>query len=105
MSDKIKPKSVWSKETQAQIDKTLKMGEELQALVDKQFKSGKIKLEVIDNDTHHIALTFGRPGRTEMSVVRGMPLLEVYEGEEVDMDQDPLFCYDGTLEENKDCEG
>ena len=110
MTDK---ESVWSKETQEQIDKTIKTGQELQASVDKirdqqtrtKIMDDKIRLRVIDNTTHHFSLTFGRPGRTEVSVIIGMPIVHVYEGAEVDTEQDPLFCYDGTLEVNKDCEG
>jgi len=47
--------------------------------------------------------SFDRPGRVEVFVVDGALHAHFYDGVEVDMEQEPLFAFDGTLPVNNDC--
>ena len=62
--------------------------------------TGKIALEVVREDADHFVLTFDRPGRVEVSLLGGRVVAHVYEGAEVDQEQDVLFAYDGTFPGN-----
>jgi hypothetical protein len=48
-------------------------------------------------------IAFARPGRVEVFVVDGVLHAHVYEGALIDLDQEPLFAYDGTLPVNVNC--
>ena len=61
----------------------------------------QIKLSVIDEKAQHLAVSFARAGRVEVSVIargpdKGRLMVHVYDGAEVDEDQEPLGCFDGT---------
>lgn len=57
-----------------------------------------IRLEVIDNDEQNFILFADEPMRVEVSVSKsGEVLADVYQGVDVDMEQEPLGCYDGNI--------
>ena len=62
-----------------------------------------IKLEIVNTAANHFIGYFGRPGRIELSTVDGRVIAHFYEGTEIDMEQEPLFCFDGTLDVCHDC--
>lgn len=64
----------------------------------------KIKLDVINDDKQHFLVTFERPGRMELSVHAGTVVAHVYDGTEIDPEQEPLFAFDGFLTINNNCE-
>ena len=56
-----------------------------------------IRLEVVDNDRQHFVIFADEPMRVEVSVDKdGLVLADVYQGVEIDMEQEPLGCYDGN---------
>lgn len=57
-----------------------------------------IKLEVINNQEQHFLITSDEPCRIEVSLIEGKYILaDCYAGIQVDMEQEPIGCYDGTL--------
>lgn len=48
--------------------------------------------------------SFDRPGRVEVFVIDGVLHAHFYDGTKIDMEQEPLFAYDGTLPVNVSCE-
>ncbi len=56
-----------------------------------------IKMDVINDEAQHFTVVFDRPGRIEVLVVDGKVIAHVYEGAEIDTDQEPLGVYDATL--------
>lgn len=48
-------------------------------------------------------VTFARPGRIEVAILDGVLHAFVYDGALIDIDQEPMFAYDGTLPENVNC--
>jgi hypothetical protein len=70
--------------------------------------TNKITTNKITMKTHPVGqgafVTFERPGRVEFFVADGKLHAHIYDGSDVDLDQDPLFAYDGTLPHNHDCE-
>lgn len=67
--------------------------------------AGKITLEVFEpknGEQDHFLLSFDRPGRVEVSVsATGKVLAHVYDGAEIDMEQDVLFAYDANEGDNE----
>lgn len=60
-----------------------------------------IKMEVTKSG---FVLSFDRPGRVEVTVANPLArtdlVAHVYDGSVTDMEQDPLFAYDGSISEN-----
>jgi hypothetical protein len=65
-----------------------------------------IRMEVINNRTDHFVLYFERPGRVEVSLIahpsgEGRNVIaHVYDGTTVDVNQETLGAFDGTIESN-----
>ena len=64
-------------------------------------------LHVINEESDHFLLTFDGPGRVEVALVGGNKperriIAHVYEGADVDPEQEVLFAYDGMEGGNED---
>ena len=51
-----------------------------------------IRIEVINDGQDHFAVYFNRPGRVEISLVRGRIVVCIYSGVKVNPEQAPLAC-------------
>lgn len=61
-----------------------------------------LKLEIIDQETHHFCISGDEPFRIESSIVNGVPIVHAYRGAKTVADQEPDLCYDGTVGDCKD---
>jgi len=61
-----------------------------------------LKLEVINDATQHFIISGDEPFRIEVSILNGNIITHVYHGADVDLEQDPDLCYDGSLLANVD---
>jgi hypothetical protein len=61
-----------------------------------------IILRVLDAERDQLSIHFSRPGRVEIDFddKRGGLQIHVYEGANIDSEQEPLGVYDGTLDTN-----
>jgi hypothetical protein len=57
-----------------------------------------IKLEVIDDEAQHFLLSADEPVRVEVLPVKGRIVAHVYPGDAVDVEQEPIGAYDGTID-------
>ena len=59
-----------------------------------------IRLDVVEAVPQTFAVKADEPVTVSVMVVEGRVLAFVYEGTEIDFEDDPLGAFDGTLEEN-----
>lgn len=70
-------------------------------------ESRPIRLRVDQTEPNHFTVSFARPGRIEVRLSRepgrrATLVAHVYDGTAIDIDQEPLGAYDGSLDEIED---